>query len=308
MSQTTNVLFACDESGAKGYSDQREAYAGEVGVFAGILIPHEVEPKSRPVFQNICDNLRKPGKKLHIVDLSPPQQEILRHDIFAAIRRFNLPCFWYAIHVEGLYDWYQANEKLHTSARHASATVDTQPRYKSGSPRENRLSMHEELFAGLYSHLIAFLAERQCGQVEIEVRTDRIDSTIIKRFRDSSDSLLEAYPHVHEVTAWDSLTEKVVKGSIKFDVEWPDSMGIDVKVKGLQIVSGGGDNCYVLAADVLANSLYFLFKTRSTSELYKPLNEPSAIRKHELLDNLAAFHDWGDGDLIGDRLYKHPKG
>ena len=273
---------------------------------ASLLIPQEVEAKSGPVFRNICDRFRETGKKLHIADLSPPQQENLRQDMFAAIRQFNLPCFWYAIHVEGLHDWYQTQEMLFANARQASSDADPQTRYKSGSPRENRLSMHEELFAGLYSHLIAFLEERKCGQVEIELRTDRIDRSIINHFRESCGSLLEEYPHVSEVTAWDSLTEKFVKGCIKFDVKWPDSMGIEVQVKGLEIVSSGDDDCYVIAADVLANSLYFLFKTRSDSERYRPLNEPLAIRKHDIADNLAAFRDWGDDDLIGDRLYKHP--
>jgi hypothetical protein len=30
--------MACDESGAKGYANQNEAYDGEVGVFAGIMV------------------------------------------------------------------------------------------------------------------------------------------------------------------------------------------------------------------------------------------------------------------------------
>ena len=36
---------------------------------------------------------------------------------------------------------------------------------------------------------------------------------------ESSKSLLEEYPHVSENSAWDSLTEKVAKRYIKFDVE-----------------------------------------------------------------------------------------
>ena len=308
MSKTTKVIFVCDESGAKAYSDQREAYPGEVGVFAGILVPEEVEPDSGPIFRNICDKYRETEKKLHIVDLSSANQKKLRNDIFAAIRQFKLPCFWYAIHVEGLYDWYHTQETLYAKARQDASHANQQKRYNSGSPREKRQSMHEELFSGLYSHLIAFLEERKRGHVEIEVRTDRIDNSIIKRFRDSCNSLLEEYPHISETTAWDSLTKKVVRGNIKFDVEWPDSMDIEVKVKGLKIVLSDDDDCYVIAADVLANSLHFLFKARPHAERYKPLNAPVAIEKHEIADNLAAFRDWGDGDLIGDRLYKHPNG
>ena len=211
----TKIIFACDESGAKGCSDQRETYPGEVGVFAGVLIPQEVESKAKSVFREISNQYRQKGKKLHITDLSPEEQENFRQDIYAAIRQFNLPCFWYAIHVEGLHDRYQTQENLFENSRRTSSNVAAHTRYRSGSPRVNLLSMHDELFAGLYSHLIAFLEERMQGNVSIEVRTDRIDRSIIKRFKESSKSLLEGYPHVRDITAWDSLTEDVVKRCIK---------------------------------------------------------------------------------------------
>jgi hypothetical protein len=35
----THVILACDESGAKGYADGDEQSPGEVGVFAGIMVP-----------------------------------------------------------------------------------------------------------------------------------------------------------------------------------------------------------------------------------------------------------------------------
>ena len=85
-------------------------------------------------------------------------------------------------------------------------------------------------------------------------------------------------------------------------------MRITINVEDLEIVSSGDEDCYVVAADVLANSLYYLFKSRAESERYRPLNEPLAIKDHPIVGNLAAFKDWGDGDIIGDRLYKHPKG
>jgi hypothetical protein len=33
------IVFACDESGAKSYADRDEQLLGEVGVFAGIMVP-----------------------------------------------------------------------------------------------------------------------------------------------------------------------------------------------------------------------------------------------------------------------------
>ncbi len=63
----------------------------------------------------------------------------------------------------------------------------------------------------------------------------------------------------------------------------------------------------VLAADVLANSLNHLFKNRPRSELYGDLNRPEAVAHHPVAKNLDAFKNWGSGDLVGDRLYRHPK-
>ena len=111
MTTTTNVVFGCDESGAKGYADQVEAYACEVGVFAGILVPQECEATARPECQAIYDRYKPTTGKLHIAELPPDQQEALRQDVYAAIRKLNLPCFWYAIHVDGLNDWYLRQKK-----------------------------------------------------------------------------------------------------------------------------------------------------------------------------------------------------
>jgi hypothetical protein len=52
----------------------------------------------------------------------------------------------------------------------------------------------------------------------------------------------------------------------------------------------------------------YLFKHRDPAELYKPLNRPEAIAKHPIASHFATFYDWGIGDLVGDRLWAHPKG
>ncbi len=50
--------------------------------------------------------------------------------------------------------------------------------------------MHVVLFEGLYAHLCAFLEERGCQDVEIEVRTDRVDNPIVDRFEEVAKKLL----------------------------------------------------------------------------------------------------------------------
>ena len=305
----TNVIFACDESGAKGYADQRESYPGEVGVFAGILVPQELDATARPEFQAIHDRYKSANGKLHIADLPPDQQVALRQDVYTGIRKLHLPCFWYAIHVDGLNDWYLTQKEISKDAKQAGlASQQSSPQIKANGDRDNPASMHEELFAGLYANLVAFLEERSQKEVSVEVRTDQIDSPIAKNFQEVANRLLSDAPLLETVTGWDTVTKEVVEGALKLVVTVPESMQIEVVVRNLMInIVRDGDG-YILAADVLANSLNHLFRHRDHADLYSPLNQPAAIVKHPLADHLAAFRDWGHGDIIGDRLYSHPKG
>lgn len=305
----TNVVFACDELGAKGLANQVEAYPGEVGVFAGILVPQELEATAQPEFQAVYDRYKPTTGKLHIADLPPEQQEALRRDVYAAIRKLNLPCFWYAIHVDGLHNWYLTQKKILEEVKQAAKAAGQQaPRVKRNSPRDNPASMHEELFAGLYAHLIAFLVERDRKEVSIEVRTDKIDSPIVKNFEKVAKRLLSDDPLLKTVKGWDTATKQVVEGVIEIGVTLPPSMQIEAVVRKLTINAMRDGDGYVLAADVLANSLNYLFKHRDQAELYGPLNQPAAIIRHPIAHHLAAFYDWGIGDLVGDRLYSHTKG
>jgi hypothetical protein len=310
MPEGRHVVLACDESGAKGYADQDEAFPGEVGVFAGILIPQqEREEKARLVFQALCDRYRPASGKLHIADLAPEQQEALRADVFAAIKELDVPCFWYAIHVAGLHDWHKTQRAAIAEAKSRKEAARTSPpRIKGNSPRENPSSMHVELFAGLYGHLVAFLLERDCTATDIEIRTDQIDSPIVKEFEEVANRLLNDDPVLKNVKGWDTVTKKVVEvGTVEVRLNIPDSLAVTPTVRSLSINTAAGEDGYVLAADVLANSLNYMFKNRPQEELYSPLNGPEAIAGHPIADSLAAFHDWGTGDLVGDGLYQHPK-
>ena len=307
MTTPTNIILACDESGAKGYADQQESYPGEVGVFAGILVPDELRPEAQSELDGIYRRYKPAAGKLHIAELQPSQQQALRTAIYETSKRLNLPCFWYAIHVAGLNDWYLTEKKLLDDSRKQAQELNSNPRYKGGSPRERPPSMHEELFAGLYAHVIAFLEERRRKRVSIEVRTDQIDSPIVTNFEKSCKRLLDSYPHVHKIPRWDTVEKQKVEASFSFNV--PDASYIDLQIEVVDLTINPiplGDG-YTLAADVLANSLYHIFKHRDQSQRYKPLNEPHAIQNHPMAHNLAAFYDWGNGDIIGDRLFSHPK-
>ncbi|MDO9499115.1 hypothetical protein [Falsiroseomonas sp.] len=302
MTEPTRIIFACDESGAKGYADQDEQFPGEVGVFAGILMPESCAGQKLGPFQDLVAKYTPPSGKLHIADLLDEQKQALREDVYAAIQNSGLPCFWYAIHVAGFHRRYKEEQQLLDAARQASASSAV----KRGSKRSNPASMHEALFAGIYAHLVAFMEERGKTDVCIEVRSDQIDAPILKDFEKAAIDLLSMAPTVSQSSGFDTATRSVVRGQVSIQVNYPPELAIQTVVHELvfnPIREGDG---LVLAADVLANSLNHLFKSRAPSELYGDLNRPEAIASHPLAKSLDAFHDWGSGDLVGDRLYRHP--
>ena len=305
----TKVFLYSDESGAKGYADKDESYAGEVGVFAGILVPEECLAAVKPVFDQIAARYTPASGKLHIADLSSNQQGAIREELFSAIKNTKLPCFWYSIHVAGLHAHHQtlgAMLKQHGESLR-SARGGEKPRIKRGSPREEPASMHVELFCGLYAHLLAFLLERGRQGVDVEVRTDQVDTPIVQRFTEVAKELLNHDPNIVTASGFDTIEKKVVTGSVTTTVKWPPELDLSPLVSSLSIVTMPDSDGLVLAADVLANSLNYLFKSRNTETLYGPLNCKDAVAAHPLGAHLDAFFDWGAGDCVGDAIYRHPK-
>lgn len=303
MSQPNPIraILACDESGAKGYASRHEKLPGEVGVMAGILIHEEIAGDTHAVFQSIYDAFRPAqADKLHIADLPPEQQEALRRQIYRAILLLDLPCFWYAVHVEGLHNYHAEFQQLQEKHK-----PPPNPRFKLGSPRENPPLLHEELFQGFFCNVLAFLESRQVSTVALQIRTDRVDTSTARRFQKSASRFLDDGPTESVATALDTETNRVVSGSIKMEIDWPDSLQLKVSVEDLTVECA--EDGVTLAADVLANSLNHLFMSRDESELYAPLNDNAAIKHHPLAKQFTLFGNPGVGDIVGDRLRAHPK-
>lgn len=303
------VYFYCDESGAKGYADRDEAFPGEVGVFAGIMVPGECIADVKPLFDVIAEQYASACSKLHIAEIPNEQQDAVRSAVFAAIRDSRLPCFWYAIHVAGLHNDFSSakTSRLQGDAAMKAARDGAAPRVKHGSPRDDPRSMHVELFVGLYSHLVAFLLERDRCDMEVDVRIDQVDTSLVERFHKLAEELLGAEFTDAMVTGYDTAAGAIVKGHVSSKTLWPREYGLPKPVRSLAIESVSDRDGLVLAADILANSLHHVFTNRSSAGLYGPLNCTSAVEAHPLAQHLDTFRDWGSGDAVGDGLYRHPK-
>jgi len=69
--------------------------------------------------------------------------------------------------------------------------------------------MHVELFCGLYAHLLAFLLERGRQGVDVEVRTDQVDTPIVQRFTEVAKELLNHDPNIVTASGFDTIEKKV---------------------------------------------------------------------------------------------------
>ena len=213
--------------------------------------------------------------------------------LFALTR---IPCFYEAIHVAG---FHQAHNNFSALIKQAQVAHSGPVKVSGGSGKPS--SLHKALFQGLYGKVLAFCLERKKTRLHIEVKTDRVDSPIMQNFQSVANELLNLGAKISRVTGFDT-PKKVVEGSvtIKTNVE-----PLPITVEHLEFKIVDDRDGLVVAADVLANSLAYLFKTRPPEEQFKALNTPEAFQRHPLKDCLDSFWDWS-GYNFTDTFYRHP--
>jgi hypothetical protein len=293
------VVFACDESGAKGYADRDEQSPGEVGVFVGILVPNELLSDAQARFDAIAKKYETSPGKVHITDLTLTHQEQLRKEVFDLIEQLRLPCFFEATHVAGFHVYFQRLKDLIENAK-----LQRRSRIKLSANVPKPGSLHEALFFGLYSRLLAFCMERGKPLLHIEVRTDQVDAPIFRNFQTAAKSLLEYGAKIQTVTGYDPDTKTVLKGTVQTPAVLP-AQQLPITITQLDFKRITTLDGLVLAADVLANSLSYHYRMRVKGERYRRLNKPDALEGHPLFRSLDAFRNWGTFD-VSDGLYAHP--
>ena len=75
------VILVLDESGSKGYDNNQEQTQGEFGVMAGFALPESKAPQFLSGLSAIVKPFQSEGK-LHMTDLSPSKQKLLRKNLF----------------------------------------------------------------------------------------------------------------------------------------------------------------------------------------------------------------------------------
>lgn len=291
------VFFIADESGAKGYSSSQERVPGELGVMAGYFIPENRLDLLKQDFEVIRSKFFSTSK-VHITDLTPSEQHEMRQEFFEYFLSHGMYWVYEAAYVQGYAENARRLNEM-TKEAHQARRSDVS---MSWSPSTEML--HGALFQGVFGKAVAFSLERVGVPVQIDVITDRTDNKILKIFNQkASELLLVGADSTHEVTGFDQVEKQVVKGKISMSILDPENLLGDFSQVGFSIVCE--DSALTLAADVLANSVYYQLNQLQIKSPGVALNKAQTISEHALKGLLYGGTEV-DGIDISDTFYRHP--
>lgn len=270
------MILVIDESGAKGYSSNREADPGELGVMAGFIYPDfELEPLER-ILESRLAPFRAIGGKLHVSEPSSEHQHELREIIYDMFRQTRIRWIYSAAYVQGFH------EAL-SSAKRAE-------------------SLHEKLFQDILAHALARAHQIGVTDLNLEVRTDHVDSGVLKRFEGISDLLKDLLlrkerkykkkPYSNDGTSHGPAHELALKIEGKNLIHF-NSISIEINAS---------TSALTVAADILANSVLHNLRGKQGKHLGIALNQRGALSGHPL-EKQALVSEEGELYSALDLLY-----
>lgn len=296
-----DVYLICDESGAKGCSDVSEAYDGETGVFAGYLVDQNQIPVIRDRMATIAFKYFANAAKYHIADLQNEKKEELRREVFEVICQNNLTCIYEAIHVEG---FKAEHDRIQEIKNNAKKSTRSEVRISSNVKKD---SLHEVLFQGLFAKAIAYGIDTFSNAYKLIVLIDRVDWPVYKSIKGSAKELTDFSQTEVKNTGWNPRSQQVVKGTIKIMMDIPNSYGMsDIENAVFELNMDEKNSPLMLGADILANSINYVFKSRNKEDIGKPLNDKSSVQTHQLIGQFYGFMDDADQAWTSDIIYMHP--
>lgn len=293
-----NVVFILDESGSKGYSNNKENILGELGVMAGYIIPRH----SLTLIKNQLDTIRAnyfSAGKVHITDLQPPQQAALRKDIFNFFIANNIPWVYEAIYVQG---FFESSFFINNIIQQAKALRQSDVQVQS---REEKELLQSELFQGVFAKAVAFCSDHFGPEIELEVITDRTDDSIIEEYsRKAKDLLSITDDKKMNVKGFDKVTKQNVEASILIKVNASEESFGDFS--GISFTISCEDSSLTLAADVLVNSVNHHLKDLQAENPGVPLNIETSIEGHLLSKSVCGLWNNKEGNYFADAIFMHP--
>jgi hypothetical protein len=249
------VYLIIDESGAKGYSNNKEKIECEFGVMAGYLIKENAIQEVKSLSKK-CFCYEDKSEKLHITDLSKDEQSINRNKLYSLCINNNLSWIYNAIYVNG---FYSANENL------------------------SKKLLHEELFKGIFIKAVAQVYDvYKDKEIHIEVITDTIDETTRKKFNQSLNDfisiitkkdIIKLTKKSNRETKKSELFKFVTKTELDDNIATLNSLTYNVSCE---------NNSLTFIADILSNTVNYYLKEKVNIVKDIKLNSYDAINQHPL--------------------------
>lgn len=301
----TEVVFVCDESGAKGLGDKAEQGPKQIGLVAGVIVPKEKEFEVR----NAMDNIAKQypvlqGEKLHITSLSQADANALRNDVFQLITSKGLHCAYEAIAAQGLHESHLTQE----AAQVATDNAVPEGVYKlPGNPRHQPERSHTEQFVGCFGKVLAHCSDQssQESAIKIEIVTDNVEDAILDEFRKGMGELTGTLPDMIENHRYYDRNQGQPLGrQIAVSLDLP--YGFADEFSNTTFDVNCEESSFTLLADVLANSLLDHIQKRFRARTVADINSTKATEGHPLHDNIVSRYPEGQGIGFSDNIHRHP--
>jgi hypothetical protein len=219
----------------------------------------------------------------------------LRNQLFHYLATEKIPWTYDAQFVEGFSNHFSQINDL------AGKNDSSQERFKV-SQNLLKESLHTQLFDGVFTKSLAWGFENLGDSFDISIEVDTVDRPILKNFQNFAAEFTGfRRTKTHEVKAFDTQTQSIVKGSISITMSIPTDYDLDFSKISHSIKIS--DSPSILAADVLSNSILYLLNQKQDAT---PLNNFEAISSHPI-SHLAFPRDPGTIPDAGDVLFSHPQ-
>ncbi len=249
------VYLIIDESGAKGYSNNKEKIEGEFGVMAGYLIKDNNIQKVKLFFKEYFEYNTK-SKKIHITDLSNNEQKNYRDKLYNLFINHKISWIYNAIYVNG---FYNANENL------------------------SKELLHEELLKGVFTKAVSLVYDTYKDKnIHIEVITDTIDNTTLKKFNKCLNDFISISTNKN-IERIHKKPNKETQRSEEFKLTTKVKLDPNISIfESLTYNVQCENNSLTFVADVLANTTNHYLKERVNIDKDIVLNSLDAIKNHPL--------------------------
>ena len=290
-----DTLAFVDESGARGYSRKlTPARDHELGLVCALLVPaprvEEFRDAFRPGYQRFLDAMPE-GAKLHITDAFASGNErwatvarSVRSEFHKLIGDLEIPVIYEARRLAVDRKSHELTEALISRAKATSRSP------VAVSDRPSQSTVEESLLVGLSLKLDAFCedAERQ----QIDLLFDALDGKVAQLYRAHIERTRNIGKSTCTVKGWNRETKSRVEAQLSCEAH--ASFTLNTRFLGELVVAGKADPL-VLAADIVANSLYNHLKRLSPAA---PLNNPASIDGWNLEERVYGTMD----NAISDNL------